>query len=179
MNQTVFVRLRGIVAGVLLASTVAAPVLAAPKLEPGAPAYVSLTRLLGEYRKTSAFAKQQAKMTEQAKLFREELQSLAQLRYCSDVERKEALAIKANSAADMKQKARLAELMKKADTVENELASLSQKPKPTEVEVKRIQELSQMRTEADPGAFADAYGGDPLAGERGSGPARSTPQDGD
>jgi len=112
------------------------------------PAYVDLSKVLIEFRKTSAFSKYQVKLRDQAKQFDAEMQTLAQLRYCTDEERTEGLALKAKPTLNNKEKARLAELMKKADAVDNEISSLSQKPKPTSEDSARIVELSKRRTEA-------------------------------
>jgi Skp family chaperone for outer membrane proteins len=130
-----------------------APAAAAPKkpavpIVPGAPTYVDIGRLLSEYRKTPAFAKYQQKLREQARAFTEEMRTLAQCRYCSDEEREEVLQLKVKPKPTDKEKARLEALMKKADALDNELATLSQKTEPTEADRQRIQELSRKRSEA-------------------------------
>lgn len=112
------------------------------------PPYVDLAKVLTEFRKTTAFTKYQIKLRDQAKTFDEEMQTLAQLRYCTDEERAEGLALKAKPTPNAKEKARLAELMKKADAVDNEISSLSQKTKPTAEDSARIVELSKRRTDA-------------------------------
>lgn len=140
--------------GILAASAVAATLLtpaiarAADETPPANPAFVDLNRVVVEFRKTSAFAKYQLKMREQAKKLEEEMTTLAQLRYCTDEERVEGLALKSKTALSAKEKARMDELLKKADRVDNEIATLSQKQKPTDAEAARIVELSKMRTEA-------------------------------
>lgn len=142
-------------AGAAMATLVTASCLLAPStayaadpVPAGTPSFVDLPRVMGAYRKTSAFAKYQVQLREQAKVLDEEMQLLAQLRYCTDEERAEALALKAKPKPNAKEAARLAELIKKADTVDNEIATLSQKPSPTEAESARIVELSKKRTEA-------------------------------
>jgi Skp family chaperone for outer membrane proteins len=142
--------LRLLAAGALLAA-MALPASAAPKkgeLDPSLPSFVDLGRVLAEYRKTPAFAKYQVKLRDQAKAFTEEMQALAQLRYCTAAERQEALTIKAKPKPSEKEQQRLDALMKKADTVENELSTLGQKQNPTEADKQRIQALSKMRTDA-------------------------------
>jgi Skp family chaperone for outer membrane proteins len=114
----------------------------------GTPAFVDLGRLLGAYRKTAAFTKFQSQLRDQAKKFDDEMQTLAQLRYCTTEERAEGLVLKAKPTPTAKEKSRLEELLKKADALDNEIASLSQKPKPTEAESNRILELSKIRSEA-------------------------------
>jgi len=142
---------RALAAALLLAAA-AAPAGAAPKkpdFNPALPSFVDLNRVLAEYRKTPAFVKYQAKLREQAQGFSEEMQFLAQLRYCTPEEKKEALAIKAKGPTPTgKDKDRLDALMKKADTLDNELTMLGQKTKPTDQESKRMQDLSKMRTDA-------------------------------
>lgn len=143
-----WIRLLGLtcaVAGSLMGATMAR---AADDAPPATPAYVDLGRLLSEYRKTAAFTKYQAQLRDQAKKFDDEMRTLAQLRYCTDEERTEGLALKAKPKPTPKEKTRLDELMKKADALDNEIATLSQKMKPTEAESARILELSKMRTEA-------------------------------
>jgi Skp family chaperone for outer membrane proteins len=115
---------------------------------PGAPSFVDLGRLLGEYRKTAAFTKFQGQLREQAKKFDEEMQTLAQLRYCTEEERAEGLMLKGKPKPSAMEKSRLEVLLKKADTLDNEIATLSQKTKPTEAESARLIELSKTRTEA-------------------------------
>jgi Skp family chaperone for outer membrane proteins len=141
--------------GVLLAACALVGTLLAPTAgraandkEVEGPAYVDLAKVLTEFRKTSAFSKYQVKLRDQAKQFDDEMQTLAQLRYCTDAERTEGLALKAKPNLNNKEKARLAELIKKGESVDNEIAALSQKPKPTSEESARIVELSKMRTEA-------------------------------
>lgn len=141
--------------GVLLAACALVGTLLAPSAARAAndkdeagPAYVDLAKVLTEFRKTTAFGKYQVKLRDQAKQFDEEMLTLAQLRYCTDAERAEGLALKAKPNQNAKEKARLAELLKKGDSVDNEIAALSQKPKPTSEESARIVELSKRRTEA-------------------------------
>ena len=133
------------VAGSLLGATMAR---AADDAPPASPAFVDLGRLLGEYRKTTAFTKYQVQLRDQAKKLDDEMRTLAQLRYCTDEERAEGLMLTAKPKPTPKEKARLDELLKKADVVDNEITALSQKTKPTEAESARILELSKMRTEA-------------------------------
>jgi Skp family chaperone for outer membrane proteins len=137
------------VAACLLAGLLcAAPAFAADTPPAGAPSFVDINRLMGEYRKTTAFGKYQIKIRDQAKVLDEEMQLLAQLRYCTEEERTEALALKAKPKLIPKETARLEELRKKADSVDNEIATLSQKTSPTPEESSRIVALSRMRTDA-------------------------------
>lgn len=134
-----------VVAGALLAPMKAS---AADPEPNGTPSWVDLPRVMGAFRKTTAFTKYQVKLREQAKAFDDEMQLLAQLRYCTEEERAEAVALKAKPKPSAKDTARLTELTKKADSVDNEIATLSQKPNPTEAEAARILELSKKRTDA-------------------------------
>lgn len=113
------------------------------------PAFVDVGRVLNVYRKTQAFAKAQQQFAEKEKALGEEMSFLAQIRFCTPEETKQALAIRTKgetaSAAD---KAKLAEFKKRVDDIENELTRLSQKEKPTDAETKRLQELSTKRTES-------------------------------
>ena len=132
-----------------LASGVAAPASAAPKdIDPNAPAYVDIGKVLSEYRKTGAFAKYGQKVREQTQQYGQEMETLAQFRYLNDIERREALALKAKPKPIDKEAARLAELKKKSDDVDNEAATLSQKASPTDADKARIAALSTMRTNA-------------------------------
>ena len=143
--------LKHAIAGALLAATLLAPAgsWAAPRgSNPDAPSYVDLTRVLAEYQKSTAFAKHGQKLREQSRVYSEEMEVLSKLRYNTEAERKEALALKARGKLTEKEQARFDELMKKSDAIDNEAAALSQKGKPTEAEAKRIQELSQIRSEA-------------------------------
>jgi Skp family chaperone for outer membrane proteins len=126
----------------------AAPAAAQRPPDPSAAAFVDLSQVLEQYRKTQAFAKYRQRLQEQSRAFNEELRTLAQLRYCTDAERQEAAAIKAKMKPTPAEQARLDELLKKADVIDNELAQLSQKTNPTDADTKRIQDLSRMRTEA-------------------------------
>ncbi len=136
----------------LLTLAVALPsaALAAPKtkVDPALPAYVSIQDLLAAYRKTPGYAKYQAKLRDQAKAFDEEMQVIAQLRYGTEAERKEGLAIKAKPKPGDDDLKRFEELKKKTEAVDNERAALSQKEKPSEAETKRLSELAAMNTEA-------------------------------
>jgi len=134
-----------VVTGSLLAPVAAR---AADPPPAGVPSYVDLPRVMGAFRKTMAFAKYQTQIRDQAKVYDDEMQLLAQLRYCSEEERTEALALKAKPKPTAKETARLTELTKKADSVDNEIATLSQKQSPTEAESARILELSKKRTDA-------------------------------
>lgn len=143
--------LRPLAAGLMLAAALAGPVTAAPKktgFDSSLPSFVDLRKVADEYRKTPTFAKYSQRLREQSQVYTEEMQTLAQLRYCTADERAEALALKAKSAPSDKEKARLDTLMKKADTIDNELAQLGQKQPPTPEDTKRIQVLSKMRTDA-------------------------------
>jgi outer membrane protein len=138
---------RAAAAGLLLSTLLLAPAPASAG-EAGQPAYVNLNKVVAEYRKTNAFAKYRQKIRDQEKVFQQEMETLAQFRYCTEVERQEALAIKAKEKPSSREQTRLTALTNKANTVENELATLSQKPSPSATETARIQELSRMRTEA-------------------------------
>lgn len=138
-----------VIAALSLAAALLSPASAAPKKpDPDAPAFVNLSQVLAEYRKSAEFAKYQQKLREKGRQFNEEMQTLAQLRYCTDAERQEALALKAKPAPSDREKTRLAELMKKADTIDNELATLSQKKEPSEADSRRLGDLSKLRTDA-------------------------------
>jgi Skp family chaperone for outer membrane proteins len=130
-----------------LGVSLCAAVPAAAQEKPG-PAYVDLTRVLTEYRKTTAFQKLAVKMREQGRTFNEEMRTLAQVRYCTEPERKEALAIKAKPTPTPAETKRLEELTKKTDAIEAEHATLSQKQKPTDADTKRLQDIAQMRRDA-------------------------------
>ena len=133
-----------------LAVAVPSAAFAAPKtkVDPTQPAYVSIQDLLAAYRKTSAYAKYQAKLRDQAKIYDEEMQTIAQVRYATDAERKEALAIKAKPKPGDDEMKRFEELKKKTEAVDNERAALAQKEKPTDADTKRLGELAAMNTEA-------------------------------
>jgi Skp family chaperone for outer membrane proteins len=141
---------RAVLAAGLIAGTLLGPVAAraADSVPPGTPAFVDLSRVLREFQKTSAYAKYQIQLRDQAKVFDDEIQFLAQLRYCTEEERAEGLALRAKPKLTPKEKSRLEELTKKADRIDNEISMLSQKQNPTEAESARILELSKMRTEA-------------------------------
>lgn len=136
-------------AAVAMTAALAGPSFAAPKPPPGTgPAWVDLPKVLTEYRKTAAYAKHSQKLRDQARLFQTEMQTLAQLRYCTDQEREEALALKAKTKMNEKETARLDELMKRADKVDNEASVLSQKNPPSDADTKRLAEISKLRTDA-------------------------------
>jgi len=129
-----------------LLSCLVAPAVAQEE-DPGPP-FVDLKRVLEEYRKTTAFADFQVKIRNQAKVYAEEMKALAQLRYCTPAEREEAMALKAKGQPTAKELARIAELLKKADAVDNEMVQLSQKPKPSDADTKRVKDISRLRVEA-------------------------------
>jgi Skp family chaperone for outer membrane proteins len=134
---------------VALMAGVAGPASAAGKIDPSlGPAWVDLPRVLDEYRKTSAYAKYNQKLKDAQKQLTMEMQTLAQLRYCTDAERTEALAIQAKSKPSSAEQARLDALLKKADGIDNEASALAQKTTPTDAETKRLAEISKMRTDA-------------------------------
>lgn len=112
------------------------------------PAWVDLPRVLTEYKKTPAYAKHGQKLREMARQAQSEMQMLAQLRYCSDQERAEALALKNKKTLSAAEQARLDTLLKKADQVDNEASGLAQKQKPTDADTKRLADISKMRTDA-------------------------------
>jgi Skp family chaperone for outer membrane proteins len=127
----------------------AVPVAAAPKAaDPNAPAYVDIGKVLAAYRKTPAFAKYGLKVREQTQVFSQEMETLAQFRYLNEADRKEALLLKSKPNPSTKDTARLAELKKKSDEVDNEAATLSQKSAPTDAERARITAISTQRTAA-------------------------------
>lgn len=121
---------------------------AAPKETGSGPAWVDLPRVLTEYRKTPAYTKHSIKLRDTARQFQAEMQTLAQLRYCSEAERSEALALKAKKALNKTEEARLAALLKRADEVDNEASTLSQKNPPSDADTKRLAEISKLRTDA-------------------------------
>lgn len=135
------------VAALALVAGMTGPACAAPKDGTG-PAVVNFQRLYEAYQKTSAYAKYGAKMRDAARQFQEEMQLLAQLRYCTDAERAEALALKAKSKLSPAEQARLDSFLKKADAIDNEASRLAQKQNPTEADTKRLADISKMRTEA-------------------------------
>jgi Skp family chaperone for outer membrane proteins len=145
-QRTVRAALAVCVAAVLCA---AQPAQAGRKPPPATgPAWVDLPRVLAEYKKTAAFAKYQAKLRDLGRQFTEEMKTLAELRYCTDAERDEALKLKAKEKRTPAEQARMDELMGRADKVDNEISTLSQKQNPTEADTKRLQEISKMRTDA-------------------------------
>jgi outer membrane protein len=122
---------------------------AAQKNKPASgPAWVDFNKVFAEYRKTSAWAKVGQTRRDMAKTFSVEMTTLASLRYCTDTERDEALALKKKIRLNEKEQTRLDELTKRADKVDNEMNTLSQKASPTDAETKRIAEISKMRTDA-------------------------------
>lgn len=133
-------------AALTLTTTLSAPA-AAQKTATG-PAWVDLPRVLQEYKKTSAYGKHQQKLREAARQFQTEMQTLAQLRYCTDQERTEALALKAKGRLTNTEQSRLDGLMKKADQVDNEASTLAQKNPPSDADTRRLAEISKLRTEA-------------------------------
>jgi outer membrane protein len=135
-------------AGLMLSACLLSPAGAAPAVDGDQPAFVNLNKILAEYRKTSAFAKFRQRMRDQEKIFGQEMETLAQLRYCTEPERQEALAIKSKPRPNAREQARLTTLMNKANTIDNELATLSQKQNPTPADTQRISDLSKMRTDA-------------------------------
>lgn len=135
---------------VTLAVALPSAVLAAPKtkVDPALPAYVAIQDLLAAYRKTPAYAKYQAKIRDQAKIFGDELKAMAQVRFASETERKEAVAIMAKPKPSDNEMKRFEELKKKSEAVDNERATLSQKETPTDADTKRLTELATMNTES-------------------------------
>jgi Skp family chaperone for outer membrane proteins len=138
---------------VLIAGLCAAPVaaLAAPKggsPDPNAASYVDLNKVLQAYRKTGAFSKFQERLRDKSAQFGEEMKLLSDVRYLSDAERKEAVAIQAKPDATPAEKARLEALKKKSAAIDTELASLSQKASPSAAEVTRLKELNTLRGQA-------------------------------
>jgi len=127
----------------------AAPALAGRKPPTGTgPAWVDLPRVLTEYKKTTAFAKYQNQLRDLAKQFSEEMKVLAELRYCTEAERDEALKLKAKQKRTPQEQARMDELMGRADKLDNEVSVLSQKQSPTDADTKRLQDIAKMRTDA-------------------------------
>ena len=134
-------------AALALSAGLAAPAAAAPKDATG-PAWVDLPRVLTEYRKTPGYTKHSLKLRDTARQFQAEMQTLAQFRYCTEGERAEALALKAKKTLNKTEEARLDVLSKRADQVDNEASTLSQKPAPTDADTKRLAEISKLRTDA-------------------------------
>lgn len=122
--------------------------LAAPAAAAAGPPVVNFQRLYEEYQKTSAYAKYGTKLRETVKQFQEEMQALAQFRYCTEAERTEALALKAKTKLSAAEQARLDTLSKKADAIDNEASMLAQKTNPSEADTKRLAEISKLRTDA-------------------------------
>src|SRR4051794_10005400 len=113
-------------AGLAVAALGAVPAAAAPKAAPiTGPAYVDLARVYAEYRKSGEFAKKVSSLQEQQHRFETELSTLGQLRYCSEAERKEALAIQAKPKPTEAEKTRLQELLRKSDMIDSEITTLS------------------------------------------------------
>jgi Skp family chaperone for outer membrane proteins len=137
--------LAALLLGALLAPSAAAQ---SKKIDPTQPCFVDLQDVLRAYRKTSGFNKHQQTMRDRAQQYQREMELLAQLRFCTEAERREAIALKAKVRPSAQEQARLNALLKRADEVENEIAVLAQKNPPTEQETKRLQELSASRTEA-------------------------------
>lgn len=135
---------------VLAAALLAAPALAAPKpVDPSVPAFVNFNRLFAEYQKSSAFGKYQQRLREQVRALEEEMRTLAKLRYSTDAERQEALSLLARGKPGEKEQARIDELTKKADAVDAEFTILSTKMNPSAADSKRLQEITQMRGDAE------------------------------
>lgn len=138
--------LPGITAGTMVAATAAVQAADPPSTQP---AFVDTDRVLTVFRKTPAFAQAQKQFSERAKELNEEMAFLAQLRYCTDAERKEALMIRSKGiTASAAERSKLDGWLKRADEVENEISRLSQKQNPTPEETNRIKALSDMRTQA-------------------------------
>jgi len=132
-----------------LALSLPAPAAAAPRnSSAGSPAFVDLKRVLEEYQKTSAFQKYGQRVQTRMASLNQEMETLAQLRYATEAERKEGLALKGKANPTDREKARFQQLVKKSDDLDNELAQLGQKKDPTQADTQRIQELSQKRAEA-------------------------------
>ena len=119
-----------------------------PAFDPAIPSYVNIQQLLSEYRKTPAWGKYQARLRDRAKTYGLEMQALASVRFGTEEERKEALAIRAKDKLTDEETARMAELKKKTEAVANERAALAQKAKPSDEDAKRLQELAKLDTEA-------------------------------
>ncbi|MFN3650346.1 MAG: OmpH family outer membrane protein [Armatimonadota bacterium] len=134
-----------------LSAIMAGPALAQKEkvtVDPARPCFVDLTKALGEYRKSSAFTKYEQKLRAQHRIFSEEMQLLAGVRYCTEDEKKEALTILAKPQKTAAENQRLEALKKKSDQLDNELAALAQKQNPTDADTKRISELNAKRTDA-------------------------------
>jgi len=132
----------------LIAALAALPAGAAPKSDAPVAPVVDLNRLLEEYKKTESYARYQARYREKERQVAEELRTLAQVRYCSEAERKEGLAIRARPSPSDAEKARWDELVRKTEAIDKELAVLAQKQDPTEADTKRLGEITQLRTDA-------------------------------
>lgn len=120
----------------------------AQSVDPAQPSYVDLMAVYEAYKKTAPFTRFERQLREQESRFAEELRLLAQVRYCTEAERREALQLKTKEQSTAQEKARLDALIKKSADVEAELARLSQKTMPSEDEILRIEELSRMRQDA-------------------------------
>lgn len=115
--------------------------------DPSQASFVDLNRVLSEYRKSSAFQKYEKQLRDRSAQLGDEMKFLADLRFVTDAERKEAVEIKFKPAASAAEKARLEAILKKSADSEKELTDLSQKAKPTAAETKRIADLNTMRNE--------------------------------
>lgn len=133
----------------ILVPALSLPASAGAKSDASAVHFVDLQRLLGEFRKTSSFARTAQRLRDQAKTYNEEMEFLARLRYCSEMERKDALALKGRGSRIGKtEQARLDELLGKSDKLDTELAMLGQKENPSDADTARIQAISKIRTDA-------------------------------
>src|SRR6266542_2233317 len=106
-----------------VAVSLAGPAAAAPKIDPSIPSFVDLSRVLSEYRKTTAFAKFQLQFQAKSQLYNAEMALLTKIRYASDTERKEATGLLAKASRTPAEQTRLDELAKKSDAVDNDLGT--------------------------------------------------------
>ena len=137
----------------LLAWTVlsAAPAYAAPPKGNDANGiyYVHTQKVAEKYQETSSYSKMQARLQGELKALEGELKTLAKLRYASDAERQEGLAIAAKPTPSSKESERLTELTKRADEIDEEFARLSQKTEPSAADTKRLKDIAEMRSGAE------------------------------
>jgi len=133
-----------------LSAAACAPACAAPPkpFDPSAPAIVNLDKVLAEFRKGPGWVKYQRRMAEENRSMSTEMQTLQSVRYSTDAEKAEALAIVRKEKPSEQEQNRLKDLAKKSQGVDDEFTALSQKTAATESETKRIAEIGAMRSQA-------------------------------
>jgi Skp family chaperone for outer membrane proteins len=139
---------RGLVSAALGLALIGAASAPAAAMDPTQPYFVDLGAVYEAYKKTSGFAQYERRLRAEQEKLNGEMRVLTQVRFCTEGERKEALALTNKSPQSPEEKARLEALLKKSADVEAELAALSQKAMPSENEVVRIEEIARMRQDA-------------------------------